>query len=104
MRWTAMAFCVLLLFGISESRAGSNPSTMRAAVCKGILVSPDTGRTISRQLIHTRMQEAVAPRLVDLRDVEGKIVDLSWQVDDGSAFWGVVVVPVGPAGGVCGGE
>ena len=103
MRWMALAFCVLFFFGSFESRAGSDPRTMRAAVCKGGLVSPETGKTISRRLIHTRMQEAVAPRPVDLREFEGTTVDLSWQVDDGSAFWGVVVVPVGPAGGVCGG-
>ena len=103
MRWIATALCLLFLLGVSESRAGSDPSSMRAAVCKGVLVSPETGKTISRRLIHTRMQEAVAPRPVDLGNFEGKIVDVSWQVDDGSALWGAVVVAFGPAGGICGG-
>ena len=104
MRWAGVAFSVLVLLTVSQSWAGSDPSTMRAAVCKGTLVSTETGRTVARRLIHTRMQEAVAPRPVDLSGFEGRIVDLGWQVDDGSAYWGVVIVAIGPAEGVCDGK
>ena len=104
MRWAGIVFFVLVFLMVSQSWAGGDPSTMRAAVCKGTLISPETGRAVSRRLIHTRMQEAVAPRPVDLSGFEGKIVDLGWQVDDGSAYWGVVIVAIGPAQGVCDGK